>query len=63
LLVTAGVVWLGLSRLDLSETAAAFAAVRVDLVVAGAILVVAAIASFAVRWIVLLPSDSDVSIG
>jgi glycosyltransferase 2 family protein len=63
LLVTAGIILLGLSRIDLTEAAIAFAAVRVELVIAAAILVVAAIAIFAVRWSVLLPSDIAVPIG
>jgi hypothetical protein len=36
LLVAAGIVWLGLTRIDLSETVAAFAVVRVGFVLAGA---------------------------
>jgi glycosyltransferase 2 family protein len=62
LLVTAGIIWLGLTRIDLSQTMAAFAAVRVGFVLAGGALVVAAIAIFAVRWHVLLPKPPDVPV-
>jgi uncharacterized protein (TIRG00374 family) len=62
LLVTAGIIWLGLTRIDLSQTMAAFAAVRVGFVLAGGGLIVAAIAIFAVRWRVLLPSPPDVPV-
>ena len=57
LLVTAGIIWLGLSRIDLSEAIRAFADVRVGYVVAGGALVIAVIAILAVRWHVLLPSS------
>jgi glycosyltransferase 2 family protein len=60
LVVTAGIVWLGLTRIDLSQTMAAFAAVRIGFVLAGGVLIVAVIAIFAVRWRVLLPSKPDV---
>jgi glycosyltransferase 2 family protein len=60
LLVTAGIIWLGLSRIDLSETIRAFADVRVGYVVAGGALVIAVIAILAVRWHVLLPSSPHV---
>src|SRR5262249_57632901 len=60
LLVTAGIVWLGLTRIDLSETVAAFAVVRVGFVLAGGGLIVAVIAIFAVRWRVLLPKSPSV---
>ena len=56
LLVTGGIIWLGLTRIDLSQTMAAFAAVRVGFVFAAGGLVVAAIVIFAVRWCAL-PSD------
>ena len=62
LLVTGGIIWLGLTRIDLSQTMAAFAAVRVGFVLAGGGLIVAAIAIFAVRWRVLLPSPPDVPV-
>ena len=62
LLVTVGIIWLGLTRIDLSQTMAAFAAVRVGFVLAGGGLIVAAIAIFAVRWRVLLPSPPDVPV-
>jgi uncharacterized protein (TIRG00374 family) len=62
LLVTAGIIWLGLSRIDLSETIAAFAVVRVGYVLAGGALVVAVIAILAVRWWVLLPTSPNVPI-
>jgi uncharacterized protein (TIRG00374 family) len=60
LLVTGGIVWLGLTRIDLSETVAAFAVVRVGFVLAGGGLIVAVIAIFAVRWRVLLPKSPSV---
>src|SRR5262245_43554297 len=60
LLVTGGIIWLGLTRIDLSQTIAAFAAVRVGFVFAAGALVVAAIAIFAVRWRVLLPTSPSV---
>src|SRR5262245_24090290 len=62
LLVTAGIVWVGLSRIDLSQTVAAFAGVRVGFVLAGGALIVAVIAIFAVRWRVLLPNRPDVPV-
>jgi glycosyltransferase 2 family protein len=62
LLVTAGIVWLGLTRIDLSQTMAAFAAVRIGFVLAGGVLIVAVIAIFAARWRVLLPSKPDVPV-
>src|SRR5262245_59960290 len=62
LLVTAGIIWLGLTRIDLSQTVAAFAAVRVGFVLAGGGLIVAAIAIFAVRWRVLLPTPPDIPV-
>src|SRR5258708_13137986 len=60
LLVTAGIIWLGLTRIDLSQTMAAFAAVRIEFVLAGGGLIVAVIAIFAVRWHVLLPTSPSV---
>src|SRR5262245_257303 len=62
LLVTAGIVWVGLTRIDLSQTVAAFAGVRVGFVLAGGALIVAVIAIFAVRWRVLLPNRPDVPV-
>src|SRR5262245_31465461 len=62
LLVTAGIVWVGLSRIDLSQTVAAFAVVRIGFVVAGSALIVAVIAIFAVRWRMLLPNRPDVPV-
>jgi glycosyltransferase 2 family protein len=62
LLVTAGIIWLGFSRIDLSQTIAAFAVVRVGYVLAGGALVVAVIAILAVRWWVLLPTSPNVPI-
>ena len=62
LLVTGGIIWLGLTRIDLSQTMAAFAAVRVGFVLAGGGLIVAAIAIFAVRWRVLLPTSLSVPV-
>jgi glycosyltransferase 2 family protein len=62
LLVTAGIIWLGLTRIDLSQTVAAFAAVRIEFVLAAGGLIVAAIAIFAVRWYVLLPTSPSVPI-
>src|SRR5262249_26587440 len=62
LLVTAGIVWVGLSRIDLSQTVAAFAVVRVGFVLAGSALIVAVIAIFAVRWRVLLPNRPEVPV-
>src|ERR1700745_2310376 len=62
LLVTAGIVWLGLTRIDLSQTMAAFAAVRIGFVLAGGVLIVAVIAIFAAGWRVLLPSKPDVPV-
>jgi hypothetical protein len=62
LLVTAGIVWVGLTRIDLSETVAAFAVVRVGFVLAGGALIVVVIAIFAVRWRVLLPNRPDVPV-
>src|SRR6266404_3460481 len=60
LLVTAGIIWFGLTRIDLSHTMAAFAAVRIEFVLAGSGLIVAVIAIFAVRWHVLLPTSPSV---
>jgi glycosyltransferase 2 family protein len=62
LLVTAGIIWLGLTRIDLSQTMAAFAAVRIEFVLAGGGLIVAVIAIFAVRWHVLLPTSPSVPV-
>ena len=62
LLVTAGIVWVGLSRIDLSQRVAAFAFVRVGFVLAGSALIIAVIAIFAVRWRVLLPNRPDVPV-
>jgi glycosyltransferase 2 family protein len=62
LLVTAGIIWIGLSRIDLSQTMAAFAAVRIEFVLAGGGLIVAVIAIFAVRWHVLLPTSPSVPV-
>src|SRR5947209_13576888 len=62
LLVTGGIIWLGLSRINLPHTVAAFAIVRVGYVLAGGALVIAVIAILAVRWHVLLPRNPDVPI-
>jgi hypothetical protein len=62
LLVTAGIIWLGLSRINLPHTLAAFTVVRVGYVLAGGALVIAVIAILAVRWHVLLPRNPDVPI-
>jgi glycosyltransferase 2 family protein len=62
LLVTAGIIWLGLSRINLPHTLAAFTVVRVGYVFAGGALVVVVIAILAVRWHVLLPRNPDVPI-
>jgi glycosyltransferase 2 family protein len=62
LLITAGIIWLGLSRINLPHTLAAFAVVRVGYVTAGGALVIAVIAILAVRWHVLLPRNPDVPI-
>jgi uncharacterized protein (TIRG00374 family) len=62
LLITAGIIWLGLSRIDLSQTIAAFSVVRVGYVLAAGALVVAVIAILAVRWWVLLPTSPNVPI-
>jgi glycosyltransferase 2 family protein len=62
LLITAGIIWLGLSRINLPHTVAAFAVVRVGYVLAGGALVIAVIAILAVRWHVLLPRNPDVPI-
>jgi glycosyltransferase 2 family protein len=62
LLVTAGIIWLGLTRIDWSQTMAAFAAVRIGFVLAGGGLIVAVIAIFAVRWRVLLPTSPSVPV-
>jgi uncharacterized protein (TIRG00374 family) len=62
LLVTAGIVWVGLSRINLSQTLAAFAVIRVGFVLAGSALIVAAIAIFAFRWRVLLPNRPNVPV-
>jgi glycosyltransferase 2 family protein len=62
LLVTAGIIWVGLSHIDLSQTVAAFAVVRIGFVLAGGGLIVAVIAIFAVRWRVLLPRNPDVPV-
>jgi len=62
LLVTAGIIWLGLTRINLSQTIAAFAAVRVGFVLAGGGLIVVAIIIFAVRWRVVLPTSPSVPV-
>src|SRR5215467_4246048 len=62
LLVTVGIIWLGLTRIDLSQTMAAFAAVRVGFVLAGGGLIIAVISIFAVRWRVLLPASPSVPV-
>ena len=62
LLVTAGIIWLGLTRINLSQTMTAFAAVGIGFVLAGGGLIVAAIAIFAVRWRVLLPKSPSVPV-
>ena len=54
LLVTAGIIWLALSRLDLSEVVAAFAAVKGGYVIVGGCLIIAVIGIFSVRWRALL---------
>jgi hypothetical protein len=56
LLVTAGIVWLGLTRIDLSETVAAFAVVRVGLSLPGRAHRCRD-AIFAVRWRPVAPDQ------
>ena len=53
-LVTAGIVWLALSQLDLSEVADAFSVVKGSFVVIGGLLIIAVIGIFSVRWRALL---------
>jgi glycosyltransferase 2 family protein len=62
LLVTGVIVWIGLTRIDLSQTMAAFAAVRIGFVLAGGGLIVVAIAIFAFCWRVLLPKSPSVPV-
>ena len=59
-MVTAGIVWFGLSRIDLSETLDAFSGVRLEVVAAGAALVVCTVCLFALRWQILLGAGGRV---
>jgi len=54
LLVTAGIIWRGLTRIDLSQTIPAFAIVGVEYVIAGGALVVVIA--------ILLPNNPSVPI-
>jgi len=55
-LVTAGIIWLALSRLSLSEVVASFSLVRLDYVIIGGGLIIVVIGIFSLRWRALLPN-------
>jgi uncharacterized protein (TIRG00374 family) len=62
LVVTAGIICFGLSRLNFSAMIATFAVVRVGYTVGGGALVIAVIAILAIRWHALLPNNPIVPI-
>jgi glycosyltransferase 2 family protein len=53
-LVTAGIIWLALSRLDVSDVTAAFAVVKAGYVITGGCLIIVVIGIFSLRWRALL---------
>ena len=61
-LITAGIIWLGLSRINLADAAAAFLIVRGKVVVIGAALVLATMCVFSLRWRILIPAGKAVPV-
>jgi uncharacterized protein (TIRG00374 family) len=61
-LVTAGIIWLALSRLDLSDVTAAFAVVKGGYVITGGCLIIVVIGIFSLRWRALLRDSRKIQL-